>query len=167
MSSHVNVHERTIHARHRLRPANGKQDSLHITEFEREQLPWWNLDRWINWEHLTVAGREVKKGFVVSPFVAGLITVAFGIALTSSVGLYWRLSDSIEQRNKEHIEALQSQRDMLIEMKTRLEERTNAAKEAESKRDREQHDAEETAKVFREKMNERMSIIERKASPNE
>jgi hypothetical protein len=152
MSSQVDVHARTLQSRHRLRPANGKQDPLHVTEFT-EAAPWWSLDRWLNWETLTVAGREVK-GFVVSPFAAGLVTTIIGVLLAASitvtVGLYSSMSTQI-----------QDQRDMLIEMKTRLEERTNAAKEVESKRDREQHDAEETAKVFREKMGERMYALEK------
>lgn len=127
----MNVHDRTLQSRHRLRPANGKQDSLRITAFE-QAAPWWSLDRWINWENLTVAGREVK-GFVVKPFVAGLITTVAGVLLAASItitfAVYSGMSNRIQQQNEAHSRALQEQRDLLIRLDQRLIDKSDRDQE--------------------------------------
>lgn len=140
MSANVDVSQRSKEARHRLRPANGQQDSLHITEFDSAQLPWWSLDRWLNWETLTVAGREIKKGFVVSPFVAGLITTGFGVLLAAMItigfALYSGMKDRIDKQNqalveqsKEYTKALQEQRDLLIRLDQRMADKADRDQE--------------------------------------
>lgn len=66
------------------------------------------------WEDLVVAGRAVK-GFVVSPGIAAVV-LAFILGLGGTI--YWRLSDQI-----------QNQRDLIVEMRTTLREKSEQEKE--------------------------------------
>lgn len=117
------------------------QEALHLPR----PVSWW--DRLFTSEKLSVAGREVK-GLVIPHWAAGVLLAT----ILGSMGAMYK-SFSTEQ---------QSQRDMLIDMKARLEERTQAQKEAEADRKREQQSNEEIAKVWRETMTQRMNGLDSK-----
>lgn len=93
----MNVHERTINSRHRLRAANGKHETLEVAE----PLSWW--DR-LSPESLMVAAKEVK-GFVVPHWAAGVLLASILAVLAF---MYNQIA---------------GQRDLLIRLETRLEER--------------------------------------------
>lgn len=112
--------------------------------------PWWR--KLFTWENLVVAGREVK-GLVITPTMG----LTLFLAIAGTVGaMHYRTADALTVQSQE----MRQIRDMTIEMKARLDERTNHQKEAESKREREQRDSEEIAKVWRETMTHRMNRID-------
>ena len=96
------------------------QKSLH------ERIREWLFKR----EDLTVAGREIKNGWVI-PQPLGIALIIF--ILGGVGGLYYRMSDNIAIQNK----ALTDQREMLIRLDQRLldkDERDRENKEELSKR---------------------------------
>lgn len=97
----VNVHQRAIRAAERTSPNNGLQDTLELVPTEPR---WWNRIL-PSPEVLNVNGRQVN-GFVVQPWAAGVLLAA----LIGGGGYFYRTVSSEQQ----------SQRDMLIEMKTEL-----------------------------------------------
>lgn len=102
----VNATRHAIRAEERTR-ANGK---LHRV-FDMSQPAWWH--KYFKWETLTVAGRVIEKGLVVTPTMG--LTIVLAIAGIAG-GVYWRMNDRIEAKDQ----AYQEQRDMLIEIKTEL-----------------------------------------------
>jgi hypothetical protein len=120
-------------------------EALHLP-----RKPWW--ERLFTWEKLSVAGKEVK-GLVVTPTMGLTIFLALGTVIG---GMYYRTTGAIEQQSQE----MRDIRDMTIEMKTRLDERTSAQKEAESERKREQRAEQDEARIWRETMGRRMDKVE-------
>lgn len=64
-------------------------------------------------EDLTVAGREIKNGWVI-PQPLGIALIIF--ILGGVGGLYWRMSDNISLQNK----SLSDQKEMIIRLDQRL-----------------------------------------------
>ena len=96
----VNVHEHTIRARERNRQQRGLQGIMH-----QPAQSWW--ERWLpQWEDLVVAGREVK-GLVVTPAMGLTIILAVG-----GIAGWWY---------KQSMSDYREQRDILIELRTRME----------------------------------------------
>ena len=120
-----------------------------ILQLPRSPTLW---ERLFKGERLTVAGRDVK-GFVVSPFAAGLITTVVGVLLAASITITITLYSSMTNQ-------ISQQREMLIEMKTRLEERTTAAEKIETRRVIEEKQERDLNQVWRETMSQRMSKLE-------
>lgn len=103
----VDVHARTQETRRRTHSNNG---NLHRV-FDAPQVRWYH--RIFKWETLTVAGRTIEKGIVLTP----VMCLTLILAIATMVGtVYWRMSDRIEAKDN----AYQQQRDMLIEIKTEL-----------------------------------------------
>lgn len=118
--------------------------------FDTRPVSLW--ERLFKGEELIVAGREVR-GFVVSPFAAGLITTVVGVLLAASITITITLYSSMSTQ-------IGFQRDMLIEMKTRLEEKTTAAEKLEMRRAVEEKQDRDLNQVWRETMSQRMSKLE-------
>lgn len=134
---------------------NGVSETLQseLQHGEPGSASWWK--QYFKWECLTVSNRIIEKGFVITPAMG----LTLFLAMAGIVGaMYYRTSDALQVQSKEAREV----RDMVIEMKSRLDERTNYQKEAESKREREQKDNEEIAKVWRETITQRMNDIDKK-----
>lgn len=128
---------------------------LNLLGLPRKESFW---DRFFKWErHITVANKVIEKGLVITPQMGLGIVLAF---LTALGGMYWRTTDKIDSAKESQTKEMQAIRDMMIETKTRLDERSNYQKEAESKRERDQEAARQLDQVWRETMSQRMSKLE-------
>lgn len=117
-------------ARARTSSDNGRAPiSLHVP-----QLSIWQ--RYFKWENLTVGGREVK-GFVVSPTIAAILLSAFlGMA-------GWAYKSSTADQRETLI--------AITEMKTMLNERTNAFRDQQASMRSEFDSERRVAELQREK----------------
>lgn len=122
------LHIRATDARDRVR-ANGS-----LPRFV--SLPTTTWRDYFKWENLTVAGREIK-GFVVSPFLAGLITTAIGVLLaaviTIGVTVYWRISDRVDKQSEATSREMREQHDLMIRLDQKLTDKNERDNEYKSK----------------------------------
>lgn len=117
----VNAHLRSLEAEGRVRQQRrlqGIKQPVDAREEAEGNASWWQRlkslwDRWIVWEHLIVAGREIKSGLVVTPAMGLTLFLAFGGVLG------WMYTSTLGAITRQQDEARES-RDLLIEMKTRL-----------------------------------------------
>lgn len=98
----VNVATRRIKAREWAR-SNGEMQGIVLPNPQ-----WWH--KYFKWEHLTVAGRNIEKGFVVTPTIAAVLLAS----LIGGLGWYYKSSTADSRET----------RDAVIRMETLLNERT-------------------------------------------
>lgn len=114
----MNAHVEARQAAERIRKSrNGLAGTLHLPE--PQPLPWYK--RLLEPENLIVAGREVK-GIVVTPAMGLTLILALGGLLGAG---YKSLASDISEQRKEARES----RDLMIEVKTRLEMKDNYDKQ--------------------------------------
>lgn len=141
----VNVHTRALRAAERTNGDSGRLPEV----FDSPEPKWWQ--RYFKWETLTVAGRTIEKGLVLTPTMG--LTVVLAIAAMMGT-MYWRMSDRIEAKDS----AYQQQRDMLIEIKTELK----IAKEHDVEFKREQKDAQEIQDLKIQDLKDKLLVINAK-----
>lgn len=111
----VNVHDRALRAAARTMGVSGTlQPQMQRGEPEPLQ-PWWK--QYFRWENLTVAGRNIEKGWVVpQPLGIALLLVILG-----GVGsLYWRITDKQIEADKTATARYMEQREMMIRLDQRF-----------------------------------------------
>ena len=142
----VDVHTRSLRAADRVKNGNGSlQQTLDVP-----QTSWWH--NYFKWETLTVAGRTVEKGFVISPAIAGIL-------LASLLGMAgWAYKSSTADGRET--------RDSIIRMETLLNERTQTIKEQqakfEQKLDSEKRIAELQREIQRDELRNIQTALSRK-----
>jgi len=139
----VDATRHSIRATERARASSNGQRPLHSIPILTASTEWWR--KYFQWENLTVAGRNLEKGFVLTPTIAAVLLAAF----IGAVGWAYK-SNTSDQRDT---------RDAIIEMKTLLNERTQTFKEQQAEIKNDLATERRVAELQREKQRDEMRDV--------
>lgn len=102
--------------------------------------------RWgVRWETLTVAGRTIEKGFVISPQIAGILLVAF-------IGMAGWAYKSSTAESRETLKAI-------TRMETMLDERTRNFDKEQARLEQKLETEKNVGQLQREKANNEIAMM--------
>jgi hypothetical protein len=138
-------HEKVLHGKTWTATRNGHKTAQSMQE-NAQAPPWYRRHLFPKGERLTVGGRTVERGWIVTPGIAGVLLAAFLSAL--GYGYTSNRTDSRETR------------DAIIRMEAVLNERTTTFKNQQDEMQRKLDDEVKLAQLQRENQNEKIRELQ-------